>query len=148
MIRAVADASVAVKWFLPPIEAEQDHDRAAGILQEVKAGRIALLEPPHWIAEVAAVLSRLAPQTARQDIKDLCAMRIPVIETLEIYVAASEMAISLDQHVFDTLYHAVALASPECMLVTADERYYQKAHKVGAVTLLRDFDLNAGQQGS
>ena len=148
MIYAVADASVAVKWFLPPTEAEQGHDRAVALLEGVKSGQIALREPPHWLAEVAAVLSRLAPTTARQNIEDLYAMRIPVMETADIYVTASKLAVSLDQHLFDTLYHAVALASPDCTLVTADERYYDKAHKEGSIVLLRDFDLVVREQGS
>ena len=145
MIYAVADASVALKWFLPPTEAERDHDRAVALLQGVKSGQVVLREPPHWLAEVAAVLSRLAPASARQSIEDLCALRIPVVETAEIYVTASKLAVSLDQHLFDTLYHAVALASPDCTLVTADERYYVKARKEGSIALLRDFNAS-GQE--
>lgn len=148
MINAVADASIAVKWFLPPTEAERDRDRAVALLQEIKAGRIALREPPHWIAEVAAVLSRLAPTTAHQDIEDLYAMRIAVVETAELYTTASKLAVSLGQHMFDTLYHAAALLTPDCTLVTADERYYNKAHKAGAIMLLRDFDPVTGERSS
>lgn len=140
MIYVVADASVAVKWFLPPTEAEQDHDRAVALLHGVNSGQIALREPPHWLAEVAAVLSRLAPAAARQNIEDLYAMRIPVVESVELYTTASRLAISLDQHVFDTLYHAVALLTPDCTLVTADERYYGKSHKAGSIARLGDFN--------
>ena len=146
MIYAVADASVALKWFLPSAEAEEDHDRAVALLKGVKSGQIVLREPPHWLAEVAAVLSRLAPASARQSIEDLCALRIPVMETAEIYVTASKLAVSLDQHLFDTLYHAVALASPDCTLVTADERYYRKACKEGSITLLRDFNASGEER--
>lgn len=146
MIHVVADASVAVKWFLPPTEAEQSQDRAVALLQGVKSGEIALREPPHWLAEVAAVLCRLAPATVRQDIEDLCAMRTLVVETAEVYVAASKLAVSLDQHLFDTLYHAVALLTPDCTLVTADERYYDKAREAGAIVLLRDFDPAVGER--
>jgi predicted nucleic acid-binding protein len=148
VIHAVADASVAVKWFLPPTEAERDHDRAVALLQGVKSGHVVLREPPHWLAEVAAVLSRLAPASARQNIEDLWAMRIPVMETPEIYVTASKLAVSLNQHLFDTLYHAIALLSPDCTLVTADERYYRKAHKEGSITLLRDFQRTGEERGA
>ena len=75
-------------------------------------------------------------------------MRIPVLATPEIYVIASKLAVSLDQHLFDTLYHAVALVSPDCTLVTADERYYDKALKEGSIVLLRDFDLAVRERGS
>lgn len=146
MISAVADASVAVKWCLPPTDTERDRDQAIALLEDVKSGRIALRQPPHWLAEVAAVLSRLAPTTARQDIEDLYAMRIPVVETVELYTTASRLAISLDQHVFDTLYHAVALLTSDCTLVTADERYYSKARKAGSIALLGDFNPDTGAQ--
>jgi predicted nucleic acid-binding protein len=146
VIYAVADASVAVKWFLPPTEAEQGHDRAVAFLHGVNSGQIALREPPHWLAEVSAVLSRVAPATARQNIEDLYSMRIPVMETVELYTTASRLAISLDQHVFDTLYHAVALLTPDCTLVTADERYYGKAHKAGSIALLGNFNPVTGAQ--
>lgn len=148
MISAVADASVAVKWCLPPTNTERDRDQAIALLEGVKSGRIALRQPPHWLAEVAAVLSRLAPTTARQDIEDLYAMRIPVVESVEIYTTASRLAISLDQHVFDTLYHAVALLTPDCTLVTADERYYGKARKAGSIALLGDFNPATGERSS
>jgi len=136
----VADASVAVKWFLPSTDAEQDGEQAVALLQGVKNGRIVLREPPHWLAEVAAVLSRLSPSTAREDVELLHAMHIPIVETPEVYATACELAVTLNQHVFDTLYHAVALLMPECTLVTADERYYRRARKLGAITLLADFD--------
>jgi predicted nucleic acid-binding protein len=72
-------------------------------------------------------------------------MRIAVVETVGLYTTASKLAVSLDQHLFDTLYHAVALLVPDCTLVTADERYYTRARKTGSITLLRDFDAAAGE---
>lgn len=44
------------------------------------------------------------------------------------------------------MIHAVALVSPDCTLVTADERYYDKAHKEGSIALLREFDPARGEQ--
>jgi predicted nucleic acid-binding protein len=44
----------------------------------------------------------------------------------------------LRQHLFDTLYHAVALETG-ATLVTADERYYETARGEGNITLLSDF---------
>jgi hypothetical protein len=112
-MNAVADASVAVKWFLPSGDAEQDGGRAAALLQAVGDKRVALREPAHGLAEVAAVLIRLAPATVRGDIELLHAMRIPVVGTAEVYTTASKLAVSLDQHVFDTLCHALALLLPK-----------------------------------
>ena len=40
------------------------------------------------------------------------------------------------------LYHAVALTEPGAMLVTADEQYYRKAHRVGRIVRLKEFSLS------
>jgi len=138
----VADASVAVKWFLPSGRAEQDGEKAVAILESVRDGHMSLLQPPHWLAEVAAVLSRLSPSTAQDDMTLLDAMQIPVMASTELYVTACKLAIASGQHVFDTLYHAVSLLIPDATLVTADERYYRKAKQLGAISLLGDFDLD------
>jgi hypothetical protein len=83
------------------------------LLQAVGDKRVVLREPAHWVAEVAAVLARLAPATVRGAIELLHAMRIPVVDTAEVYTTASKLAVSLNQHVFDTLYHALALLLPK-----------------------------------
>jgi predicted nucleic acid-binding protein len=66
-------------------------------------------------------------------------MEFDVSDTSEVYQRACELAVALKQHVFDTLYHAVALSRPEGILVTADEQYYRRAVGAGQVTLLRDY---------
>lgn len=140
-MRIVADASVAVKWFLPAERSDEEGETAADLLTAVKDGSISLLQPPHWLAEVAAVLSRLSPSTARDDITLLSAMRIPQMTSTETYSTACRLAITSKQHVFDTLYHAVSLLTPGATLVTADLRYYRKAKRFGAISLLADFDV-------
>ncbi|WP_409409595.1 hypothetical protein AAE485_04075 [Acidithiobacillus ferriphilus] len=42
-------------------------------------------------------------------------------------------------HLFDTLYHALALLHPEAVLVTADRRYFVKAQREDCIILLEDF---------
>ena len=139
MIRVVADASVMLKWLLPGTEPEVDSDKAIALWAAVLEGTIDLIQPPHWLAEVAAVLARLSPQTVDDDVADLYAMELPVFDTPGVYLTACELARTLGQHVFDTLYHAVALETPGAMLVTADERYYGKAVAHGSILLLRRF---------
>lgn len=148
MIRVVVDASVAVKWAFPFSDDETDGEKAIALLDSYRRGEIAVLEPPHWLAEVAAVVARKSPATAREYVEVLCALRIPVIDAPEIYSLACEIAATTGQHVFDTLYHAVALRDPDCSLVTADERYYKKSRGRGNIVLLRDFSLAAGKHPS
>jgi hypothetical protein len=44
-----------------------------------------------------------------------------------------------NHHLFDTLYHAVALEHEDALLVTADDRYYRKAEHYGTIAVLRDW---------
>ena len=139
MMRVVVDASVAIKWLLPARHDEQDWERALDLLQRVKAEQVTLVQPPHWLAEVAAVVTRLSPATALEDIADLHAMDIPIVQSADVYLTACRLSRALGHHLFDTLYHAVALSVDGAVLVTADERYYAKASRRGSVVLLRDF---------
>lgn len=139
----VVDASVIVKWLIPQKDDENDIEQAFAVLEGIKSRKIEIWQPPHWLAEVAAVATRLTPQSADEDIRDLCAMKFPVIETPEIYQHASELSRTLGHHLFDTLYHATALCLADAFLVTADEKYHGKAAGHGHILLLKDFHLPA-----
>jgi predicted nucleic acid-binding protein len=133
------DASVILKWVFPDRGGEGHVGPALLLLQHIREERASVLQPPHWLAEAAAVISRLEPKRASELIGLLYAMELPISEDLGVYQRACEMAVALKQHVFDTLYHAVALSAPDGMLVTADEQYYRRAMAAGQVTLLRDY---------
>jgi predicted nucleic acid-binding protein len=138
MKRIVVDASVVVKWLLPVREEEQDVEEALQVLRLIRDLRLSVHQPPHWLAEAAAVVTRLSPDNAPQDIQDLCEMGFEVIGTHEVYTRACELSSRLDHHLFDTLYHAVGLTIADATLITADERYYRKARKVGRISLLKN----------
>lgn len=141
MSRLVLDASVLVKWVLQDDEREPDTAQALTLCESFREGHISLVQPPHWLAEVAAACVRLNPAIAAPATALLYAMDIPVRTNLEVYRHACELAAELDHHLFDTLYHAVALSLRDTTLVTADRRYYQKAKGKGAITLLADFTV-------
>ncbi|MDP9132784.1 MAG: type II toxin-antitoxin system VapC family toxin [Nitrospirota bacterium] len=141
MTRLVIDASVVVKWLLPQREDEADVEQALKLLAGVRTGHVRVHQPVHWLAETAAVLVRLSPATAAADVADLYAMNLPVESGPEIYFVACELARALNHHVFDTLYHAVALTLPDTMLVTADARYERTTRRRGAIVLLREVAL-------
>jgi len=139
MSRLVLDASVLVKWILQDDDSEPDTARALALSESVRAGHVSLVQPIHWLAEVAAVCVRLRPDIAAQATGLLYAMEIPVRNSVDVYRRACALAVELDHHVFDTLYHAVALDLRDATLVTADRRYYRKARRHGAIALLADF---------
>lgn len=137
-MKVVVDASVVVKWALRDPVAEPDTDRALALLQEIRAGRVEPVQPLHWLVETIAVVSRLRPKLAPQALSLLEVMELPVLDRPEVYRTAVDLAIRLDHHLFDTLYHAVALES-EALLVTADKNYFRKVRGEGTVRRLADW---------
>ncbi|MBX3332440.1 MAG: type II toxin-antitoxin system VapC family toxin [Nitrospira sp.] len=143
MTTVVLDASVIVKWVFAD-RAEESHSfLALQILQLINESRLGVVQPPHWLAEAAAVIARLDPDRAPRAVSLLYALEFPVMTDVEVYQKACDLSASLVQHVFDTLYHAVALHESGAMLVTADERYYRVAHRIGQIVRLKDFVLSA-----
>lgn len=140
---AVLDASVIVKWIIPNPLREPNTDRALAVLEAIRDGRLEVLQPPHWLAEVAAVIVRLEPALAGRAIDMLDAMEFSVCTDVPVYQRAAVLAASLDQHLFDTLYHAVALERG-AMLITADQRYYRRGRSRGGIVFLADW---AGAEG-
>jgi predicted nucleic acid-binding protein len=139
----VVDASVAVKWFVEGDWAEsEDHvDHALELLLAIRNGAVELWQPPHFLAEVMAVLARKKAAAAAQDLADLLNLDMRYVESSGIYNTALDLAICCQHHLFDTLYHAVALHTPGALLVTADRRYYDKARSYGQITWLTDLQV-------
>ncbi len=57
----------------------------------------------------------------------------------EIYSTAIDLSARYRHHLFDTLYHAVALNTPGATLITADAVYYRKTERSGRILLLKDY---------
>lgn len=134
-MKLVVDASVALKWFFRSRIDEPDVGRAIEILDRFDAGAIDLLAPVHFQAEVCAVLARESPQIMTRQLSRLTAMSIPVTDDALITAHAMRLSHELGHHLFDTLYHAVALETG-ALLVTADKRYVLKAAERGNIVEL------------
>ena len=135
------DASVALKWFFVDRVDEADMDAALAILRAVADGSVKLIQPPHFMAEMTAVLAREASITATANVEDLRAVDFAVCDADQLYPRAAELAIQLKHHAFDTLYHAVALLTPDAVMVTADQTYFKKAKSFGRIELLSAWKL-------
>ena len=140
-MKVVVDASVVLKWLLVDRPAEPDTDRATALMRSVVERRVEIVQPAHWLLEVGAVLARLAPDTAAGDLDKLYAMALPVRDEPSVLRGACELAIELGQHLFDTLYHAVALETEDAILVTADARYLRVARPLGRICTLAEWQL-------
>jgi predicted nucleic acid-binding protein len=137
-MKLVVDASVALKWFLSANEAYLDQARAVAAAIEL-SGTV-LFAPPHWAAEVAAVLARVEPGVMDDALLLLHDMRPITAGGMQLLKRAADMSVALNHHLFDTLYHAVALEEG-ATLVTADEMYFSKAQSLGGITSLADFSI-------
>lgn len=137
-MRLVLDASVTVKWFVRDTGAESDLDKAAFLLRSLERRNHIAVQPPHWIAEVLAVVVRLRPRRTDAVISLLPLVGGIIVPQVRVYQTAAALAKSTGTHVFDTLYHAVALEC-DATLVTADRRYLDKAAALGNIVGLADF---------
>jgi predicted nucleic acid-binding protein len=136
---SVVDASVVIKWLLQNPERETDTDKATQLMQRVANGEQPVLQPTHWIVEVGAVLARQSPGTAVDDVGMLAALELAISDDPHVLQRGAALATDLKQHLFDTCYHAVALETPDCILVTADEYYLRVARAKGRIVSLTEW---------
>ena len=137
-MKLVVDASVAVKWFFPDTATEADRDKAGALLRAIRDGRVDLVQPPHWFAEVIAVIARLRPSLAPEAINLLDGMEFQILADAVHYKRATRIAVRCGQHLFDTLYHALAIEE-DAVLLTADERYLRNTRALGRIMRLYDW---------
>ncbi len=135
----VVDASVVMKWLLRDPGREADTERATELMEAVASGRLEVLQPFHWLAEVAAVACRLSPATAERDVQLIQALNLPATDHPAILARACRIATESRVHAFAALYHAVALETPDAVLVTADHAYYRLARPHGGILPLEDW---------
>jgi len=135
----VVDASVALKWFFDTRDDEAHIEEALAILEGIEAGDLQMLQPPHFLAEVAAVLAREKPGDALDDLHDLQQVDWEIIEDPAVYAMAVDICARSGRHLFDTLYHATALHAGHATLVTADNRYFETAREIGSIERLANF---------
>jgi len=141
-VRLVVDASVALKWVLGSDRPEANREQAAALLQAIADARVSAIQPVHWIAEVMAVVARMDPPRIDPTLAFLDAVPFKTADSPVLYQSAARLSADRSQHLFDTLYHAVAIEH-DAMLVTADERYYAAARNLGHIVHIRDLALPA-----
>ena len=138
MTTLVLDASVCLKWFLHGRGDEPDSPTALHLHARIRSGSDNLLQPIVWRAEMAAGLARMLPDRALDLVRELNRLDATIVDSANNLALATQIAVRLRHHLFDSLYHAVAIEHG-IDLITADEHYYRKAHRLGQIVLLRDW---------
>lgn len=137
-MKLVIDASVSLKWVLGADGGEQDVAKAEAVLSSIVQQQHTAIQPPHWFAEVLAVIALKRPHKIEDAFKVLQAIPHDLPVDAQTYAAAARLSVQLKHHLFDTLYHAVALEN-DATLVTADDAYFAKAYRLGNIKLLTSF---------
>lgn len=121
MKKAVVDASVAMKWFVPEV-----HSAAATRLLDTE---IALFAPDLIASEFGNTVwkklrrGELSRDEADQILEAFSRLPIEVHRSAALLTAAFALAVEFDRSVYDCLYLAAAVAE-ECALVTADAKFH------------------------
>ena len=136
----VLDASVALKWFFSDRADKPLVAPAIGLLQRFQMGEDRFPCPPHFMAEMPALLARESPDTANESVNDLLTMTWETTADEVVCRRAIALADTLDHHLFETLHHAVALVHG-ATLVTADAKYFKTAKEQNAIVWLGEVAL-------
>lgn len=139
----VLDASVCLRWHLFERSNETHVDIARELLLRVREGSAKLHQPAIWLSEVAAVLAREVSMRAGALVQSMRELQVEIDDDPVTMLRAIELSVELRHHLFDTLYHAIAIEHG-IDLVTADAHYYRKARKLGHIVLLRDWRAPQG----
>jgi predicted nucleic acid-binding protein len=132
-VRTLVDASVAIKWYFR----ERSAEAATRVLAEGNEGVRELLAPDWIVAEFANVLWKKVRRgecsgAEAQAILDTFETDAPeLVASVPLAPRALELALRLDETVYDCLYLAAAIES-EATLVTGDVRLARAARGVVA----------------
>jgi len=122
----VLDASVAVKWFLPP-HREELVEEAFALLRKHEQGQLQFFVPDLFWAESGNIfwkavrLRRCSRETAERSIGVLKAGRLITVPSLDLLREAFTIATDFGRSYYDSLYVALAAVS-QIPFVTADEK--------------------------
>jgi predicted nucleic acid-binding protein len=126
MTQFVLDASVAVKWFLPPAH-ERLTEEALELLKKFVQAEVRFIIPDLFWAEIASAfwkairLGRFDKTSARGALSYLGNCDLPAYSTFALLDHAFDIANTYNRSVYDSLYVALAMQT-KSQLITADER--------------------------
>ena len=138
MKTVVPDASVLLKWVLPGPD-EADVKAAISLRDAALNEKIRLVVPSLWIFEVANILVRRMTDSAKEAIKAYIAFGLIEGVTDEKWLKISlSLVRNYGVTFYDASYHAMAIKYGG-VLITADEKYLNRADATGSVKLLKEW---------
>ena len=138
----VPDASVILKWVLPPAD-ETDLRCALALRDAFAAGNVRALVPTLWIYEVGNLLARERPDEASRLLDMLIRFGLADAPRSPAWLdCVLRLTKRYGVTFYDAAYHAHAIVE-RGVLVTADERYVDRARTAGFVVRLSEWDDEA-----
>jgi predicted nucleic acid-binding protein len=138
MSAVIVDASIALKWVLPP-ETEPLAAEAWALQTAWQQGRITLEAPTLWLYECGNTLSRKMPSDASTILRMWLTSGIKLATPTPALLDSTHALVQRYRVTFyDASYHALALQRGGTF-VTADTRYLDKAAAAGGVLHLKDW---------
>jgi predicted nucleic acid-binding protein len=134
----VPDASVILKWVLPPND-EPESDRARILRKAIVEEDVRALVPALWLYEVGNTLARRFPDEAARLLAALMKLELDELAPSRKWLeAVLKLTRGHGVTFYDAAYHAIAVMH-KGNFVTADERYANQVVDVGSIVLLRDW---------
>ena len=138
----VPDASVILKWVLPPAT-ESDVRHALALRDAIATGSVRALVPTLWIYEVGNLLARERPGEASRLLDVLVRFGLADAPRSPAWLGCVlKLTKRYGVTFYDAAYHAHAIVE-RGVLVTADERYVDRARTAGFVVRLSEWDDGA-----
>lgn len=134
----IPDASVLLKWVLPP-EDEQWVAQALALRRAMLEDEVRLLVPTLWLFEAGNTLARKFPSIAPSRLSVLIRSGFSESSmTPEIRNRACELCADHGVSFYDACYHALAIARGGTFL-TADEKHLRLASSAGNISHIKDW---------
>lgn len=135
----VVDASVMLKWFFD--DEIENQEEAQCLWNDFLHQNIEFAIPQYAFAEMLNILARAMPIPRAL----ACISRLigPHIYQYPITLELASLACGIMERIksisfYDAGYHAIAFYMGG-FFITADEKYYRKTHREGAIMLLKDY---------
>lgn len=132
----VPDASVIIKWVVPP-DNEAHVEQALALRQEIAWKNRPVRLPALWFYEVGNILARRYPEQAQAQMVGLLALGMEEQAVAPLLEPALELVRRYGVTFYDASYHATALVN-DGLFITSDQRYLEKAAAAGHILHLAE----------
>lgn len=134
----VPDASVLLKWVLPPAN-EPDAHQALRLRDAIAEDEVRAVVPSLWLYETGNTVARRFPAHAEAWMAAMMKFGLEEAQPDASWLSqVLDLTRSYDVSFYDAAYHALALVRGG-LFVTADRRYAKRAGEAGAVMFIGDW---------